>query len=199
MRTLHQFSELVDSVCNRRHMYVCGGSFYEVCAFILGYAAAMEPSPLGQDHETSFNAFVIARLGYPQKLAWPYVLKAALPTDEHAVDKLRDLLSEYIKAVRNACVSDLIAEARSEVKTRDADLPEQTVCWRQFNRALHRADKDVIKSLIIDHENASVLWQAAYPDEVVPLMDEIAESYTIRSSRIQPMVWSHRSCHLTLD
>jgi hypothetical protein len=74
MRTLDDFIELAENICKRRQIYVCGRSFYEVCAYLRGYAAAMDQNPFGVDHRTSFGTFVATRLGFPQKLGWPYVL-----------------------------------------------------------------------------------------------------------------------------
>ena len=179
MPTLQEFSELVVNVCKRRHMYVSGGSFYEVCAYLQRFAAAMDPYPLGHDHRTSFNVFVNTRLGYPQKLAWPCVVKTATPTDEQAIDLLRDLLSEYTDALRNDRLSELIAETQAECEAHQENPSEPVICWRQFCHALHRADQDVLERLMLPHEHASVLWQSAYPDDVTPLMDQIAESYAI--------------------
>jgi hypothetical protein len=147
MRTLQDFSELVDHICKRHLMYVCGGSFYEVCAFISGFEAAMDCSPFGTDHHTSFSAFVAARMGYPQKLAWPYVLKTATPTDDQAIALLRNLLSEYIEAVRDDRVSELLTDTKAKLAAREQNPPEQVTCWRDFCRALHRGDKDVLKRL----------------------------------------------------
>lgn len=179
MRTLDDFIELAENICKRRQIYVCGRSFYEVCAYLHGYAAAMDQDPFGVDHRTSFGTFVATRLGFPQKLDWPYVLRTASRDDDHAIQQLRDLLSEYAEALRNASVGELMAKANAELLERERNPPEQVVCWRKFSRALHRGDKATLQQLIIDHKDASVLWEVACPDDVAPLMDQIAESYAI--------------------
>ena len=179
MRTIQEYHELVDSICKRRFMYVSGGSFCEVCAFLEGYAGAMDPNPLRCDEQMHFNGFVAARLGYPPKLYWPYILQTASAADEHAINRLRDLLTEYLGAVRDGRIHELVAEAHASLQRLERNPPEQVRCWRKFSRALHRGDKDVLQELTLEHDNASVLWESAYPDDVIPLMDQIAESYAI--------------------
>jgi hypothetical protein len=151
MRTLQDFANLIQNICKRHHMYVCGGSFYEVCAFLHGYATAIDPCPLGSDHETSFSTFVATQLGYPDKLAWPFVLKTASRNDDHAIGQLRDFMTEYVDAVRDNRVEDVMAKARAKLASREQNPPSQVTCWRRFCHALNHGDKDTLESLILNH------------------------------------------------
>lgn len=177
--TIQDFLEVADSICKRPQMYLAGQSFCEVCAYLLGYSSAMDPYPLGQDRNTSFNDFVTARLGYPQKLAWPYVLWTAAGSDKHAIDLLRNLLMEYLRALQGDRVQDLIAEARTKLESLMRNPPAQVKCWRKFSHALNHGDRATLEELILQNENANVLWDTAYPAEVVPVMDYIEESSAI--------------------
>lgn len=172
-----EFEDVVRSVCTRHRMYVCGGTFYEVCAYIEGYAAAIPDTPISGDGLSAFNTFVAARLGFPQKIAWPVNVRNASRDDNDAINKLEELLTEFIAASRADTVAELVATAIADSQSRPD--PEPVAKWRKLSRALHRGDRREIESLILHHPEAELLWESSYPPDVLSLMDEIAESYFV--------------------
>ncbi|WP_148226936.1 hypothetical protein [Planctopirus limnophila] len=177
MSSLADFKELVDHICKRHRMYVCDGTFYEVAAYIQGFAAAMTESPFGGENRFAFNEYVTLACGFPAKLAWPFVLKKATQTDEDAIAKLHTLLTAYIEAVDGNRVAQLLSTERMNGSVRDAE--PQVICWRLFSRALHRGDQIEIEKHALQRDDIQILWSSSYPADLIPKMDEIAESYSI--------------------
>lgn len=177
MSSLTDFKELVDHICKRHRMYVCGGTFYEVAAYIQGFASAMSESPFGGDNRFAFNEYVTLTCGFPAKLAWPFVLKKATQTDEDAIAKLHTLLIAYIEAVDGNCVAQLLSTERMKHSVRETE--PQVICWRLFSRALHRGDRIEIEKHALQRDDIEILWSGSYPVDVVPMMDEIAECSSI--------------------
>jgi hypothetical protein len=75
MSSTDSFIELLNHLCLRRHMFVPGCGFYEVCAYLYGYANASPDCPLSGEGSAYFNGFVCATFRFPSKYAWPFVLK----------------------------------------------------------------------------------------------------------------------------
>jgi len=139
----------------------------------------MDTDPFRHGQRSSFNAFVNAKLGYPQKLMWTYTISTATPDDDEALQLLDDLMSDYASALQTERLDELMSQVADDLATREQDSTPQAECWRAFSRALHRADKQKLQRLTLDHEEVSILWQSADPDDIVPQMDEIAESYSV--------------------
>jgi hypothetical protein len=177
MSALTVFKEMVNHICMRHPMYVCGGTYYEVAAYIQGFASAMKESPFDGDLRFAFNEYVTQTFGFPAKLAWPFVIKKATKSDEEAIAKLYTLLTTYIEAVEGNCVAQLLSAERLKASVRDAE--PQVICWQLFSRALHRGDRMGIEKHALQRDNIQILWSGSYPDGVIPLMDEIAESFAI--------------------
>ena len=177
MCSLSEFKELVNHICTRPQMYICGGTFYEVAAYIQGFASAMPDSPFAGDKRFAFNQYVTLTFGFPSKIVWPFVVKKATQTDGEAITRLHSLLIEYIEAIELNRVDQLLSKKRTEASAH-SDGP-QVICWRLFSRALHRGDRKAIEQLALPREGVEILWAASYPDDVIPLMDQIAESSAI--------------------
>jgi 2-oxo-4-hydroxy-4-carboxy--5-ureidoimidazoline (OHCU) decarboxylase len=178
MNNTDRFTDLVEHICTRRDMYVCGGSFYEVCAYISGYAEAATDCPLHGDDCKAFSEFVSATARFPSKYAWPYVLKLSSRDDEEAVARLRDLLVEFAERTKTESLDQIVQEAVSRAWNEKEGEPERV--WRKFTRAFHRRDRFEIESLIQYHPEAAVLWSGNRPDDDVALsLDAIADSYLV--------------------
>ncbi len=177
MTDTDSFIEHVQNVCRRRYMYVLGGTFYEVCAYFTGYAHASPDCPISGDGWTAFNEFICAVFRFPSKYCWPYVLKQCSRDDDEATAKLESLLKEYAERTKTESGQDIVREMMSRARAQEEGEPEKT--WRRFSRAIHMANREEVEPLIQEHPDAEVLWSATYPDRVVPLMDEIDESYLI--------------------
>jgi hypothetical protein len=177
MNSIDSFIELVGHLCTRRGMFVVGGTFYEVCAYLTGYARASADCPLSGEGWRSFNDFVCATFRFPSKYAWPFVLKQCSRDDDEAAVRLQRLLTEFAEGTRTKSheeiVRDQVARASGHVEG------EPVKAWHRFSRAIHRGRKEEIEPLIQEHPDADVLWSATYPDDVVPLLDQIQESYLV--------------------
>ncbi len=169
------FDELIESICRRRGMYVCGGSFFEVCAYIAGYAHASPDCPLGGDGWTAFNEFVCATFGFPGNYTWPYAIKQCCSDDDRASERLRELLTEFAQRTKTEPHKEIVEGALSRTRDQEEGEPEKT--WRKFSRAVLGGKRMEIEPLIQEHPDADVLWAGAYPDDVATMLDSIAESY----------------------
>jgi hypothetical protein len=177
MSSTDSFVKLVESICRRRTMYVSGGSFYEVCAYITGYANASSDGPLSDEGWKAFSHFVCAAFRFPSKYCWSYVLKQCSRDDDEATARLQSLLTEFVERSKTESHEDIVQEMMSRACSEEEGEPEKT--WRRFSRALHRGNRNEIESLIQEHPDADILWSGAYPDDVVPLLDRIQESYLV--------------------
>ena len=158
------FDELIESICRRRGMYVCGGSFFEVCAYIAGYAHASPDCPLGGDGWTAFNEFVCATFGFPGNYTWPYAIKQCCSDDDRASERLRELLTEFAQRTKTESHKEIVEGALSRTRDQEEGEPEKT--WRKFSRAVLGGKRMEIEPLIQEHPDADVLWAGAYPDDV---------------------------------
>lgn len=172
------FAEFVEHICRRPRMYVCGGSFYEVCAYIAGYAHASTDCPLSGEGFGAFNAFVCAAFRFPSKYAWPYVIHKCCRDDDEATEQLRVLLIEFVNRTKTESHRDIIEEMLSRRSDREEGEPEKA--WRRFYSAVLRGRREDIEPLIQDHPDMHVLSAGACPSDVASLLDGIAESYPVQ-------------------
>jgi hypothetical protein len=177
METIDSFIELVNGICRRRQMYVADGTFFEVCAYLSGYAAASRDCPLGGEGWSAFNEFVCAAFRFPSKYGWPYVLKQCSRDDDEAIAHLQRLLTDFAERTKTESLEEIVQDVVSRVRSHPESEPVKV--WRRFSRAIHRGRKEDVEPLIQDHPDASVLWSGTCPDTVAPLLDQIAESYLV--------------------
>ena len=177
MSTVDRFMEVVDSICKRRSLYVCGGTFYEVCAYLAGYAAASPDCLLGGEGWSAFNAFVCAAQRFPGKYYWPFVLKESSRDDGEAVARLQDLLTEFAERTKTESLEDIVRDVTTRARAQEETEPVRA--YRKFSRAIHRGIREEVEPLIQDHPDAGVLWSGRYLNDVAPLLDRIEESYVI--------------------
>lgn len=177
MNNDESFTDFVESICRRPSMYVCGGSFYEVCAYVSGYAHASPDCPLSGEGSTVFSKFVCAAFRFPSKYIWPYVIQECCSSDEEATERLRALLVEFAERTKTESHEDIVHGMLSRTDVQEEGAPEKI--WRRFSRAILRGKKAEIEPLIQEHPNADVLWTGTYPADVAPLLNEIAESYPV--------------------
>jgi hypothetical protein len=171
------FTDLVESICRRRSMYVCGGSFYEVCAYVSGYAHASSDCPLSGDGWRAFNEFVCAAFRFPNNYMWSYVIKTSCPDEEQASERLRKLLTEFAERTKTQSHAEIVADMISRTQDREEGEPEKT--WREFFRAVLGGNRTEIEPLIQEHPDAAVLWAGAYPDDAAYMLNQIAKSYPV--------------------
>jgi hypothetical protein len=177
MCSIDGFNELVGHICRRRHMYVPGGTFYEICAYLSGYANASPDCPLSGEGWNAFNGFVAALFQCPDKFGWPGVLKHCSRDEDEATALLHRLFTDFAERTRTESHERIVRDAVS--RARGQEEAEPVKVWRRFSRAIHRGSKEEVEPLIQAHPDADILWSASYPDDVVPLLDQIQESYLI--------------------
>jgi hypothetical protein len=175
MNSADSFIELVSHICLRRRMYVSGGTFYEVCAYLAGYSHASPNCPLSGEGWTAFNQFICAIFRFPDKYDWPYVLRQCSLDEDEATARLHRLLTEFAERTKTESHERIVGDALA--RARVIEEAEPVKAWRRFSRAIHRGSKGEIEPLIQDHPDADILWSSSYPDDVVPLLDQIEESY----------------------
>jgi hypothetical protein len=177
MNNIDGFIELVGNLCKRRGMIVQGGTFYEVCAYLNGYANASPDCPLGGQGWIAFNSFVCATLGFPGKYGWPSALKQCSRDDDEATNRLQHLLTDFAERTKTKSHEEIVRDV--VVRAWAQEEGEPVKAWRRFSRAIHRGRKEDIEPLIQEHPDADVLWSTSYPDAVVPGLDQIQESYLV--------------------
>jgi hypothetical protein len=176
MDNIDAFIEHVQHICEQPRMWVVGGSFYEVCAYISGYSHAIG-SPLKDGGWKAFQSFVCARCICPDKIVWPCVLKKCSRDEQEATTRLKDLLIEFAEKCKTMSHADIVREAVSEARSKPESEPVKT--WRRFSRAIRRNRREDVVPLIQDHPDAGVLWSTHCPSRVAPQLDQIQESYLI--------------------
>jgi len=176
MDATDKFIELVESICKRRSMYVCDGSFLEVSAYLSGFAHASTNCPLSNDGWKAFSRYVARHFGFPENYIWPYVLKSCSRDDDEATDRLLSLLVQFSNSARTHSYEEILESIQPRVVPEDAE-PEQTM--RQLLAALLAGSRSEIEPLIMDHPDAEILWQGAYPAEVAVQLSHISNSNRI--------------------
>lgn len=176
MDATDKFIELVESICKRRSMYVCDGSFLEVSAYLSGFAHASTNCPLSNDGWKAFSRYVARHFGFPENYIWPYVLKTCSRDDDEATDRLLSLLAKFSDSARTHSYEEILESIQPRVVPQDAE-PEQTM--RQLLAALLTGSRSEIEPLIMDHPDAEILWQGAYPAEVAVQLSHVSNSNRI--------------------
>lgn len=171
-----RFMELVSNICKRRHMYVCGGTFYEVCAYISGYARANKDCPLGGEGWSAFSRFVAARFGWPDKYVWPYVIKMCSVDDTSAAERLQVLLAGFCDKLGMTSYEEIIREASRE-NAREQGEPEKALC--RLLSALWRGRRQEIEPLILNHPDAGVLWEGEFSPDAAEKLDAVYGAFAI--------------------
>ena len=158
-------------------MYVPGGTFNEVCAYLAGYAHGSNDCALSGEGWRVFNRVINLRFRFPDKYGWPYVLRVCSNSDEEALSRLQSVLTEFVEKTQSKSYEEIVAEEAARMSSQKEGEPERA--WRRFSRALHRGTREQIELLIQEHPAPQILWSGSYPDDVIPLLDQIQESYVI--------------------
>jgi hypothetical protein len=100
MDATDEFIQMVESICKRRSIYVCDGSFLEVCAYVSGFARASTNCPLSDNGFEAFSRYIARHFGFPENYIWPYVLKNCSRDDDEATERLSTLLVQFSNSAR---------------------------------------------------------------------------------------------------
>lgn len=114
---------------------------------------------------------------FPNNYVWPYVLKECSCDDDEATERLRSLLVEYTERMKTESPSEIVQDMMARASSQEEGEPEKV--WRRFSRAIYRGRREEIEPLILRHPDAEILWEGAYPGDVGPLLEEIADAYCV--------------------
>ena len=157
-------------------MYVTNQTFHEVAAYICGYAAGSPDCPLSRGGLSSFNRYICALYGFPEKYVWTAVISKCTQSDEEAIDLARSRLIDFAKQVGEGSTYDQIVE---QAVAKSPEEGEAEASLRSLLAALFTGDREAIEPRILDHPQASVLWKASYPPDVAKLIISVTDSYRI--------------------
>ncbi len=167
------FSKFIEHICERPLMYCLGDSFNEVSAFINGYSSAKETPISGTD----FNRFVCLKYSFPTNCIWPYVIKTSAKNDEGAISIMKTTILEFVELKKRLSEDEIMQFAINNAKIEEGE-PEKI--FREFDNALLTGNKTIIQSLILDNDEASILWNGKYPDSVTEKLSELSNKQPIK-------------------
>ncbi|MCC7454566.1 MAG: hypothetical protein IT222_10400 [Crocinitomix sp.] len=154
-------------------MYTLGGTYNETAAYITGFAAGTQ-SPID---DRTFDRFVCLKNSFPTNYVWTYVIKECTKNDNEAIILMMNTILEFIELKNTMTEEELIHFAFEKSKTEEGEVE---IAFRKFDSALLKGDKGIIESLILENENAEILWKGEYPKDVALKLDEISSSQPIK-------------------
>lgn len=167
------FSEFIEHICTRPLMYCLGGGFNEVSAYINGYSHATNSPIEGSD----FHKFVCLKNSFPTNYVWMYVIKTIARDDKEAILIMKNTILEFIELKKQLSVEELLQYAHDKAKIEEGEAEK---VFRLFDRALLTGDRKVIQSLILENDNAYVLWSGKYPDSISEKLSELSQKDPIK-------------------
>jgi len=165
------FSEQIRHICKRPGMYT-RGSVIETIAFIDGYRFGNITPISGR----IFDRFVCARNAFPSNYVWGYVITACAADDKDGHRLIEENILEFLALRENMSDDQIIEYAAGQIR----EEGEAEEAFREFDQALLLGDESAIRPLILAHENAHVLWQGAYPNDVGDALSELSLSEPLR-------------------
>lgn len=191
MKDIDAFINTVGDVCDVPGMFTLNGTFGEVAAIFTGIEIASEAASNGADKH-ALNDFVTAKLLAPSKLWWPGAIRMVTSDDKEAIEKLRELLTEFATHRKSKSSEEIVKEA--QLAASKYIEPEPAKVWRRFLAARYTADQAEIEPLIVPHADARVFWERdATPADVAGQLNLISEGYIVSVSS-----GSVESGHVTL-
>ena len=155
-------------------MYTLGGSFNETAAFIAGYSAGNE-TPI---HNRTFDRFVCLKNSFPTNYVWTYVIKECSKDDHEAIALMEKTILEFIELEDTMTEEELMQFAIESHKSEESEAEK---IFRTFDKALLNGNKKIVQSLIIENEDAEILWSESYPEDVATTLHEVSLSQPIKS------------------
>ncbi|TWT36856.1 hypothetical protein KOR34_18010 [Posidoniimonas corsicana] len=186
------FIELVNDVCRRPRMLTLNGTFGEVAALFTGIEIASQASSDGDIEKRAINDFITARLLVPSKLWWPGAVRMVAADDEEAIEKVRELLTEFANLRKSKSRKEVVEEA--QLAASKYVEPEPAKVWRRFLAARYTANQAEIEPLIVPHPKANVFWERdATPADIAAQLNLMSDAYIVSVSS-----GSVESGHVTL-
>jgi hypothetical protein len=155
-------------------MFTLGGTYNEIVAFIRGYSSASN-SPLS---ERDFDRFVCLKNSFPTNYVWDYVIKECSRNEKEAISNLKDTILEFIELKKTLSEEEIM---RFAIESSNSEETEAERVFRKFDNALLTGNKEIIQSLIIENEQAEILWSGSYPEDVASILIEASESQPLKS------------------
>lgn len=172
------FIELVGHVCDRPGMFTLNGTFGEVAALFTGIEVASPNFPDGEVESRALNHFITARLLVPSKLWWPGAICQVTSGDMEAIEKLRELLTEFATLRKSKSPKEVVKEA--QLTASRYIEPEPATVWRRFLAARYTANQAEIEPLIMPHPDADVFWDRdATPAGVADQLNRMSDAYIV--------------------
>jgi hypothetical protein len=173
MQTKPSFKEFIQHICTRPMMYTLGGTYNETAAYITGFSAGID----SLINDRTFDRFVCLKNSFPTNYVWTYVIKECAKNDNEAISQMMNTILEFIELKNTMTEEELMRFAIEKSKSDEGEVER---IFRKFDSALLKGDKAIIESLIIENENAEILWTGEYPKDVAVKLDEIASSQPLK-------------------
>jgi hypothetical protein len=181
------FETLVRRLCRTPELYVLGGSFQEVCAYLTGHARGDARSPLAGQGWAAFSALVSRRLGLNADTSWPCAIRTRHPDDADALEALEEHSMAFLHALEHHSPAELIerlAQLRSGGDDDGPMVPEDI--FRAFVIACLHGDEQRLRALILPHQQAELLWCERYDPAVAEDLERsFARMRVLRTCRNQ--------------
>lgn len=149
-----------------------GGSVKETLAFIDGYRCG-SPSPISG---RVFDQFVCIRNSFPSNYVWTYVIQSCSKDEHEAFRLIEETIKEFVELKEKLSDDEILKFAAGQKKEEGA----AEKVFKKFDKALLMGNGELIKTLIEDHKDVSVLLQDAYPSEVATKLGEISTDEPIK-------------------
>ena len=172
------FIELVGDVCGRPRLFTLNGTFGEVAALFTGIEIASQASSDGDIEKRALNDFITARLLVPSKFWWPGAIRMVTTDDNEAIEKVRELLTEFATLRKSKSRKELVEEAQLDASKYIE--PEPAKVWRRFLAARYTANQAEIEPLIMPHPDANVFWDRdATPADIAAQLNLMSDAYIV--------------------
>lgn len=158
-------------------MYTPKGEFAEVYSLFVGYSLASTGSPISNDKWNAFNEYVCIKFGFPTKYVASYVFNSCTRSDKSAIELFKNTLIEFVEESEKRPLDELLKIVRHESTSKEGE-PE--IIFRLFSDALLEGKEEVIKNLIEEHENQSVLWEGKYLNKNAELLKMSSKEQPIK-------------------
>ena len=155
-------------------MYTLGGTYNETAAYITGFSAGTD-SPI---NDRTFDRFVCLKNSFPTNYVWEYVIKECAKEDNEAISLMMNTILEFHELKNTMTEEELMRFAIEKSKSDEGEVER---LFREFDSALLKGDKAIIESLILENENAKILWEGEYPEDVALKLAEISSSQPLKN------------------
>lgn len=165
-----ELADLIEGLCLRPGMYVGSNRLDLVCAYLHGYSAGASDSVFAT-RSAAFSALVSAHTDAPRNVVWSSALLMAYGDSEAGFQALLQLVRTFLADAEVMSEADQI-ERYAQLMEADARHPA-VAQYRRFMIATLYGDEATIRELILPHDNADVLWAAAYPNDAAALLEQV--------------------------